>query len=110
MPDPPNPAFQLSADSNVISELWEGEFDFHYFSDHELFSNEVTSHVHLASAASKAQKAKFCFPSSDPQANQMIDSRTSEQKMSDILRTWSQLLTKEETQVWNEISQRDSPY
>ena len=73
MPDPPNPAFQLSADHNVISELWEGEFDFHYFSDHELFINEITSHVHLASAASKAQKAKFWFPSSDPQANQVID-------------------------------------
>ena len=67
----------------------------------------MTSHAQLASAASKAQKAKFCFPSSDPQANQVIDSRTLEQKMADILRTWSQLLTREETQVWNEISERD---
>ena len=65
------------------------------------------SSSNLASAASKAQKAKFRFPSSDPSENQVIDNRTAEQKMSDILRTWSQLLTVEETQVWNEISRRD---
>ena len=65
------------------------------------------SSSNLASAASKAQKAKFCFPKSDPSENQVIDNRTAEQKMSDILRTWSQLLTVEETQVWNEISRRD---
>jgi hypothetical protein len=90
----------------VISEQWEGEFDFHYLSDHELYSEE-TSISNLASAASKAQKAKFRFPSSDPKENQVIDNRTPEQKMADILRTWSQLLTVEETQVWNEISRRD---
>ena len=77
----------------MISEQWEGEFDFHYFGDHELFSSEVTSISNLASAASKAQKAKFRFPSSDPKENQVIDNRTPEQKMADILRTWSQLLT-----------------
>ena len=83
----------------MISELWEGEFDFHYFSDFELYSNDsVICNAQIASAASKAQQAKFKFPSSDPQANQVIDSRTSEQKMSDILWTWSQLLTQEE---WN---------
>ena len=27
--------------------------------------------------------------------------------MADILRTWSQLLTRDETQVWNDISERD---
>ena len=110
----------------MISELWENEFDFHFFSDHELFdnsnevtshaqlasaavkaqkefdfhffgdhepfsnSNEVTSNAQLASAAIKAQKAKFRFPSSDPQENQVIDTRTPEQKMADILRIWSQ--------------------
>ena len=69
----------------MISELWENEFDFHYFSDYQLFSNEVNSSAQLASAAAKAQKAKFKFPSSDPQENQVIDNRTSEQKMADIL-------------------------
>ena len=38
--DIPNSDFQLSQDSHVISELWEGEFDFHYFSDFELYSND----------------------------------------------------------------------
>ena len=127
----------------MIYEHWENEFDFHFFSDHELFDNSnevtsnaqlassavkaqkefdfhfsddneplsnsegVTSHAQLASAAIKAQKAKFRFPSSDPKENQVIDTRTPEQKMSDILRIWSQLLTKDETQIWNEISNRD---
>ena len=81
----------------MISELWENEFDFHYISDYQLFSNEVNAHSQLASVAAKAQKAKFRFPSSDPQANEIQDNCTSEQKMSDILRTWSQCLTKEET-------------
>ena len=37
----------------------------------------------------------------------MIDNRTAEKKMSDILRIWSQVLTREETQVWNKIRERD---
>ena len=65
------------------------------------------SSSNLASAASKAQKAKFRFPQADPSENEIIDKRTAEQKMSDILRTWYQLLTVEETKIWNEISRRD---
>ena len=50
----------------MINEHWENEFDFHFFSDHELFdnSNEVTSNAQLASSASKAQK-EFDFHFSD---------------------------------------------
>jgi hypothetical protein len=85
------------------------EFDSHFSIQSETLSvsEGVTSHSKLASAAVKAQKAKFRFPSSDPADNVVIDTRTPEQKMSDILRIWSQLLTKDETKIWNEISHRD---
>ena len=88
------------------------EFDSHFSVQSEplSISEGVTSHSKLASAAVKAvkaQKAKFRFPSSDPADNVVIDTRTLEQKMSDILRIWSQLLTKDETKIWNEISHRD---
>ena len=73
----------------------------------ELFNNEVNSEINLASAATKAQRAKFKFPSSDPVEQEIVDNRTPEQKMSDIVRIWSQCLTSEETKVWNEVSERD---
>ena len=96
---PPKNDFQLSPDSNVISELWDNEYDFHYMCDYQLYNNEVNAQSQLASAAVKAQRAKFHFPSSDPQESDIQDTRTSEQKMSDILRIWSQCLTKDESQV-----------
>ena len=55
----------------------------------------------LASAASKAQRAKFRFPKDDPPESDIIDTRSPDQKMQDILRIWSQCL--DEAQVWNEI-------
>ena len=91
----------------MISELWDNEYDFHFMCDYQLYNNEVNAQSQLASAAVKAQRAKFRFPRSDPQESDIQDTRTSEQKMSDILRIWSQCLTKDETQVWNTISERD---
>ena len=85
------------------------EFDSHFSIQSETLSvnDEITSHSKLASAAVKAQKAKFRFPKMDPADNVVTCTRTPEQKMSDILRIWSQLLTKDETKIWNEISHRD---
>ena len=61
----------------------------------------------LASAACKAQRAKFRFPREDPPVSEIIDTRSSDQKMQDILRTWSQCLNQDETDVWNQICDRD---
>ena len=61
----------------------------------------------MASAASKAQRAKFRFPREDPPQSDIIDTRSDSQKMKDILRTWSQCLNQEETDIWNQICERD---
>ena len=75
------------------------EFDSHFSIQSETLSvnDEINSHSKLASAAVKAQKAKFRFPKMDPADNVVTCTQTPEQKMSDILRIWSQLLTKDET-------------
>ena len=91
----------------MITELWENEHDFSYLSDHYLYDNIVNSDINMATAAIRAQKAKFRFPKQDPQAPDIVDKRSDKQKMSDILRVWSQVLTREETNIWNEVSQRD---
>ena len=100
---------EMTCNAQLAAVKAQIEFDFHFSDENEplSISEGVTSHSQLASAAVKAQKAKFRFPSSDPADNQVIDTRTPEQKMSDILRIWSQLLTKDETKIWNEISNRD---
>ena len=61
----------------------------------------------MVTAAIKAQKAKFRFPKHDPSAPDIVDTRSDEEKMQDILRIWSQVLTPAETAIWNEVSQRD---
>ena len=68
---------------------------------------EITAYSKLASAAKKAQQAKFRFPTRDPTDNVIIDTRSPEQTMSDILRIWSQVLTPDEAEIWNNISNRD---
>ena len=57
--------------------------------------------------ASNAVKAKFLYPSKDPLPNLIEDTRSDSQKVSDILRIWSQILTPEEEFIWNEIAERD---
>jgi hypothetical protein len=100
---------EVTCNAQLAAVKAQIEFDFHFSDENEplSISEGVTSHSQLASAAIKAQKAKFRIPSSDPANNQVIDTRTSEQKMADILRIWSQLLTKDETKIWNEISNCD---
>ena len=57
--------------------------------------------------ASAALKSKFRFPSQDPDEHKMIDKRTDKQKVNDILRIWSQVLDKQELELWSEIAERD---
>ena len=86
----------------MITELWENEYDFVYLSDHYLDSaSTLNAETNIATAAIRAQKAKFRFPSKDPQISDIVDKRTDSQKMSDILRISSQVLNREEINIWN---------
>ena len=42
-----------------------------------------------------------------PGENIVIDNRNDAEKVKDILRVWSQLLTSDEREIWNEIADRD---
>ena len=86
--------------------------NFAYFNhDYELESQQENTVSWAASAnafpASAALKSKFRFPSKDPDEHTMIDSRTDEQKVNDILRIWSQVLDPQELELWSDIAERD---
>ena len=49
----------------------------------------------------------FCFPTSDPSENLIVDDRTDSKKVADILRIWSQVLTPAEAEIWSDIAERD---
>ena len=86
-------------------EEWVDECDFSYFG-HD-YQYEYGSQDIFACAASNAIKAKFRFPSKDPEENSVIDQRSDVQKVNDILRVWSQILTPGEQKVWDEIAERN---
>ena len=105
-----------------IIEEWEGENDFHYFdlpilvsdseseSDNDSDSEVITVPTFTASSATKAKsaaRAKYRFPSKDPSDNVVKDTCTDEEKVSEILRLWCQLLTDDEKKVWNSIAERN---
>jgi hypothetical protein len=51
-------------------------------------------------------KQKFTYPRIDPDDSGIIDDRSDHQKMASILRICSQILSKDELQVWNELTER----
>ena len=96
---------------DFITENWENEHDFYYInqSDYVYPEQYETPEVSDISTyvVSKATKAKFRFPSKDPDDNTVVDNRNDSEKVKDILRIWSQLLTSDESDIWNEIADRD---
>ena len=50
---------------------------------------------------------KFRYPSVDPEPNFYKDTRTELQKMESILRTTSQILDKDQLDIWNSITERN---
>ena len=50
---------------------------------------------------------KFRYPSSDPEPNFYKDTRTELQKIESILRTTSQILDKDQLDIWNQITERN---
>ena len=57
--------------------------------------------------ATPAIKAKFKYPTKDPEPNLITDNRSDSAKVSDIIRIWSQVLRKDEQVIWNGIAERD---
>ena len=62
--------------------------------------------VNLKTATS-AVKKKFRFPAQDPGENDVTDTRSDLQKINDIIRVWSQVLTPAEQLLWDEIAERN---
>ena len=90
--------------AEFFTEEWENQNDFCYLSPvyYECESNDIS-----ACAVSPATKAKFCFPSKDPAENLVDDIRSDSEKVTDILRIWSQILTPDEKLIWSDIAERD---
>ena len=57
--------------------------------------------------ATKQLRMKFRYPSVDPEPNFYKDTRTELQKMESILRTTSQILDKDQLEIWNSITERN---
>jgi hypothetical protein len=55
-------------------------------------------------ANKKLMKQKFTYPRVDPEDSGIIDNRSDHQKMSSILRICSQILSKDELEVWNDLT------
>ena len=49
---------------------------------------------------------KFRYPSTDPEPNFYKDTWTELQKIESILRTTSQILDKDQLDIWNQITER----
>ena len=88
-------------------EEWTNQCDFAFFDNvYELNQSSETENIY-ACAASSAVKQKFRFPAKDPEENSISDERTDVQKVNDILRVWSQILTPAEQTLWNEVAERN---
>ena len=57
--------------------------------------------------ATRLLKAKFKYPTRDPQPNTVQDKRTELEKIQSILRITSQILDKDTLQIWNSVCERN---
>ena len=88
-------------------EDWTHENNFTYFSEVYALPSPSESENIFACAASSAIKKKFRFPAHDPSENEVTDTRTDVQKINDIIRVWSQVLTPSEQLLRNDIAERN---
>ena len=51
-------------------------------------------------------KKKFQYPRVDPEESKFVDERSDHEKMASILRISSQILSKDELTVWNQLAER----
>ena len=88
-------------------ESYENECNFAFFPELYDICPPSDSEIIYACAASSAVKKKFKFPVHDPEDNVIKDTRTDVEKISDILRVWSQVLTPDEQNLWNDVAERN---
>ena len=75
---------------DFLTEQWENKHDFYYLnqSDYEYPEHPETPEISDISTyvVSQATKAKFRFPSKDPDENNVVDNRNDAEKVKNILR------------------------
>ena len=79
-------------------ETFSGELDFPALGEYSLPQSEINV------LAMSPARQKFKYPTRDPPISELKDERTDSEKLEDILRVSSQILTKEELVIWNEIA------
>ena len=57
--------------------------------------------------ATRMLRAKFRYPAKDPAPNAFKDTRTELEKLQSILRTTSQILDKDQLEIWNTVTERN---
>ena len=89
-------------------EAWthENNFTFNFNEVYSLSSTSESENIYACAATSTIKK-KFRFPAQDPSENDVTDTRTDIQKINDIIRVWSQVLTPAEQLLWDEIAERN---
>jgi hypothetical protein len=85
---------------DIPQTISESGYTFHV----ENWTNECNIY---ACAATSAIKKKFRFPATDLVENEVTDTRSDLEKINDIIRVWSQVLTPAEQSLWNEIAERN---
>ena len=85
-------------DFQFEEESYSGELDFPALGVYSLPQSEINV------LAMSPAKQKFKYPTRDPPVSELKDERTDSEKLEDILRVSSQILTKEELAIWNEIA------
>jgi hypothetical protein len=80
--------------------------DFVYLGADHLVSS--SPNVNMYHTLSPEQKIKFQFPRNDSdEINLYMDNRTDHEKMCSVLRSWHQILSPAQLQIWNSIATRD---
>ena len=73
--------------------------------------NQIPAPCHVSGSEKSEQnkilmRQKFSYPRIDPEASGIVDTPTDDQKMASILRICSQILSKDELQCWNELTEQ----
>ena len=98
---------------DFVSEQFTHQCNFAYLDNVE-YSINIDNNFSAYSAidfsthpACATVKEKFRFPRDDPDESVILDQRSDDQKIRDILRIWSQVLNPDECKIWSSCAQRD---
>ena len=97
---------------DFVYEQFTNQCNFAFLNDIE-YSIDIDNNISAYSAdfstypACTTVKNKFRFPRDDPAESVILDQRSGDQKIRDILRVWSQVLNPDEAKIWSSCAQRD---